>query len=34
MSFIIIMLSVCLIGTIAVVKLANKFPITIGDDEY
>lgn len=34
MLYIIAILAVVLIGTIAVVEIANKFPMTFGDDEY
>jgi len=34
MLYIIAMLAVVLVGTVAVVEVANKFPMTFGDDEY
>lgn len=34
MLYIIAIFAVVLIGTIAVVEIANKFPMTFGDDEY
>ena len=34
MMFIFLMIFGILLGTIAVIEVANKFPMTFGDDEY